>query len=160
MNSTSLDTDVKRKSRVVSGMSKMKHSWTLYTGREPTREEVAEKVKSLSFSDMKRILINAGIIDEEGNLTEIYRTVDSKESENQKDTNSDTSDMEIKMETRVSSSMPKMKHSWPLYTGKIPTVEEFAESFKSLTPVQFDHVLIDAGIIDEDGSLTEIYRPE
>jgi len=66
---------------------------------------------------------------------------------------------EVRRKPRVASSMPRMKDSWPLYTGRIPTVEEFAESFKSLTPSQFDHLLVEAGIIDEDGNLTEIYRP-
>ena len=70
---------------------------------------------------------------------------------------STTLDLKNKTKPRVASSMPKMKHSWPLYTGRIPTVEEAAESVKSLTPAQVDRILIDAGIIDEEGNLTEIY---
>jgi len=68
-----------------------------------------------------------------------------------------TLERRVERKPRVASSMPKMKHSWPLYTGRIPTVEEAAESVKSLTPAQVDRILIDAGIIDEEGNLTEIY---
>ena len=66
-------------------------------------------------------------------------------------------DTEVKRKPRAASSMPRMRHSWPLYTGRIPTVEEAAESVKSLTPAQVDRILIDAGIFDEEGNLTEIY---
>ena len=72
MSNTSLDTEIKRKNRAVSSMPKMKHSWPLYSGRIPTVEEAAKSVKSLTSAQRKCILINAGIIDEDGNLTEIY----------------------------------------------------------------------------------------
>ena len=72
MSSTSLDTEIKRTSRAASSMPRMKHKWPLYSGRIPTVEEAAESVKSLTSEDIDRILRNAGIIDEEGNFTEIY----------------------------------------------------------------------------------------
>ena len=72
MSSTILDTKVKRKSKVASSMPRMRHSWPLYSGREPTLEELSESVKSLTPVDVDRILRNAGIIDEKGNFTEIY----------------------------------------------------------------------------------------
>ena len=76
MSSTSLDTDVKRKPRRVPAWMRNidRSSWPLYTGgKEPSVEEFADSIKSMSYSDMKYVLISAGIIDEEGNLTEIYK---------------------------------------------------------------------------------------
>ena len=60
-------------------------------------------------------------------------------------------------EYKRKSSMPKMKDSWPLYSGKEPSLEELDESIKKLTPEQVDRILFNAGVIDEAGYLTEIY---
>jgi len=68
-----------------------------------------------------------------------------------------TLEKRVKRRTQVAPSTPKRRSSWPLYSGKIPTVEEAAESVKSLTSADIDRILINAGIIDEEGNLTEIY---
>jgi len=74
MNNAALDPGVVRKTRKYNGRHKKNgSSWPLYTGTKPTLEELDESIKSLSFSDMRHILENAGIIDKEGNITEIYR---------------------------------------------------------------------------------------
>ena len=44
-----------------------------YFGREPTREEVAESFRSLTDAQMKRLMQKAGILDEDGNIAEMYR---------------------------------------------------------------------------------------
>jgi len=67
-------------------------------------------------------------------------------------------DMEVEMKQRATSSMPRMKHSWPLYSGKEPSIEELSESVKSLTSADIDSILRNAGIIDEEGNFTEIYK--
>ena len=43
------------------------------TNREPTVEEFVERAKALTNLEMKKILQRAGILDRDGNLTEIYR---------------------------------------------------------------------------------------
>jgi len=74
MNNITLDKGVERKTRKYNGAPNENiSSWPLYTGTKPTLEELDESIKSLSFSDMRHILENAGIIDKEGNITEIYR---------------------------------------------------------------------------------------
>jgi len=74
MNNATLDIGVERKpQRYNRTLKENGSSWPLYTGKKPTLEELDESIKSLSQSDIKHILINAGIIDKEGNLTEIYR---------------------------------------------------------------------------------------
>ena len=72
MSNTITDTKVKRETRVAPSMPRMNHSWPLYSGKEPTLEELSKSVKSLTSADVDRILMNAGIIDENGNFTEIY----------------------------------------------------------------------------------------
>ena len=74
MNNVILENKIKRKiRRDQTGIPYKKDRWPLYSGKEPTLEEFEESIKSLSDSDVKRILTNAGIIDRDGNLTEIYR---------------------------------------------------------------------------------------
>ena len=73
MNNATLDKKIVRKHRKSHPGTRTIDRWPLYTGREPTVEEAAESIKSLSQSDINQILINAGIIDKDGNLTEIYR---------------------------------------------------------------------------------------
>jgi len=76
MNNAILENKAKRRlRRDQTGMPYKKDRWPLYTGisKEPTPEEFAEKIKSLSDSDIKRIMMRAGIIDRDGNLNEIYR---------------------------------------------------------------------------------------
>ena len=48
-----------------------------------------------------------------------------------------TLDTEINSKTKVASSMPRMKDSWPLYSVKIPTVEEAGEIVTFRINVQF-----------------------
>jgi len=52
------------------------------------------------------------------------------------------------------------KRRFPYYLGREPTVKEHAESIRSLTPAQRKRILRNAGIIDEDGNIAEMYRPE
>jgi len=76
MNNTAINPKVKSKPRRVPAWTRNINcpSWPLYTGgKEPSVEEFADSIKSMSYSDMKRVLVNAGIIDEEGNYTEIYK---------------------------------------------------------------------------------------
>jgi hypothetical protein len=75
MNSAISDSKTKRKThKKRAEMHYNKDRWPLYTGREPTLEEFEESIKSLTDADITRILTTAGIIDEDGNLTEIYRS--------------------------------------------------------------------------------------
>ena len=52
------------------------------------------------------------------------------------------------------------KRRFPHYLGREPTVEESAASFRSLTNAQRKRLLQKAGILDKDGNIAEMYRPE
>jgi len=51
------------------------------------------------------------------------------------------------------------KRRFPHYLGREPTVEEFAESLRTLTDAQTKRLLQNAGVLDEDGNIAEMYRP-
>jgi hypothetical protein len=72
VNNTILDHRIERKSRSYNGTCD-KDRWPLYTGIKPTLRELDKSIKSLSDSDKRRILENAGIIDKDGNIAEMYR---------------------------------------------------------------------------------------
>jgi len=44
-----------------------------YLGREPTVEEYREMLRSLTDAQRKRIMQKAGVLDEDGNIAEMYR---------------------------------------------------------------------------------------
>ena len=51
------------------------------------------------------------------------------------------------------------KRRFPYY-GMEPTGEMIAESFRTLTDAQRKRIMQKAGILDKDGNIAEMYRPE